>query len=168
MKRHLFIVLMVLASFISVAQNYNVTINSQFQPMTMDEAMMYARAKAIREQRMDNYSMNIKTKLTNVITKEITMVSSTILILRLTQVGILVNFIMIEARSMKCFTNTDWLKKNIKRQLMLGIIWPRVHIGRAKGIIKNGKGIDRFLLCIKLLSAKTEVLSVLAVFFCAI
>lgn len=53
MKRYLFIVSVFLIPFISSAQNYNVTVTSQFKPMSMDEAMMYARAKAIREQRME-------------------------------------------------------------------------------------------------------------------
>lgn len=52
MKKSLFLVWMVLVSFFSNAQNYNITVNSQFKPMSMDEAMMYARAQAIHDQRM--------------------------------------------------------------------------------------------------------------------
>lgn len=65
MKRSLFLVWMVLVPFISNAQNYNITVNSQFEPMSMDEAMMYARAKAIREQRMEQLFDEYKTKAYN-------------------------------------------------------------------------------------------------------
>ena len=56
---------MAFASLIGNAQNYNVTINSQFKPMSMEEAMMYARAQAIHEQRMEQLFNEYKDKAYN-------------------------------------------------------------------------------------------------------
>lgn len=52
MKKYLFLLYFVFVASISNAQNRNYVIESTFQPLSMDEMMMAARAKAYHQERM--------------------------------------------------------------------------------------------------------------------
>ncbi len=52
MKRYLLIIATIFISIVSNAQNYNYVIDSHFQPLSMEEMMLAARAKAYHDQVM--------------------------------------------------------------------------------------------------------------------
>ena len=112
MKRFLLLFAVAFVVTIGYAQNINYTIESTFQPLSMEEMMMAARANAYRQELMKQRFEEYQDKAYNCYNKGDFNGLSFTQTMPSTLVGTTVSYTMTEVLHMKCFMSIARLKRS--------------------------------------------------------